>query len=478
MSGSALYANFKRRSFGMRRFQRLALVLLLPLLGSIPAFAQAAASSEPKIDSGDTSFMLISAALVLFMTIPGLALFYGGLVRAKNVLGTLMQSFIMVGLITLQWVVVGYSLAFAPGSSLLGGLQWLGLSGVGAAPYTDYAATIPHQVFMVFQLMFAIITPALMTGAFAERMKFSTFIVFSLLWATLVYDPLAHWVWGVGGFLRNMGAIDFAGGTVVHISSGISALVAVLIMGKRVGFGKVATPPHNLPLAVIGASLLWVGWFGFNAGSALAANGLAASAFVATHIAAALAGMTWMVAEWMVSGKPTMLGAASGAVAGLVAITPGSGYVTPLSALVIGAVAGVLCYSAVMLKSRMGYDDSLDVVGVHGVGGIFGAIATGVFASKAINPAGADGLINGNPGLVLTQLIAVGVTVLLAVVGTSVILLVLKAVMGLRVTADEERMGLDLSQHSESAYVLASDFDETTGVSSGSESRKAASQHA
>jgi len=462
----------------MNRLQRIALLLTLPLLSSIPAFAQEAAASEPKIDTGDTSFVLISAALVLFMTIPGLALFYGGLVRSKNVLGTLMQSFIMVGLITLQWVVIGYSLAFAPGSSLLGGLDWVGLNGVGVTPNPDYAATIPHQLFMVFQMMFAIITPALMTGAFAERMKFSTFLLFSLLWATLVYDPLAHWVWGVGGLIRNMGALDFAGGTVVHISSGVSALVAVLIIGKRVGFGKVATPPHNLPFAVIGASLLWVGWFGFNAGSALGANGLAASAFIATHIAAALAGLTWMLAEWLVSGKPTMLGAASGAVAGLVAITPGAGFVTPLSALVIGGIAGVLCYSAVMAKSRFGYDDSLDVVGVHGVGGIFGAIATGVFASKAVNSAGADGLLYGNPGLVVTQLIAVGITVALAVVGTSVILLVLKAVMGLRVTTEEERMGLDLTQHSESAYVLSSDYDETTGSTGQGDGRKSATQHA
>jgi ammonium transporter, Amt family len=460
----------------MTRIQRIALLFVLLALSSIPVFGQA--DSAPKVDAGDTSFMLISAALVLFMTIPGLALFYGGLVRSKNVLGTLMQSFIMVGLITLQWITFGYSLAFAPGNSLLGGLQWLGLAGVGAEPYADYAATIPHQVFMVFQLMFAIITPALMTGAFAERMKFSTFLVFSLLWATFVYDPLAHWVWGVGGYVRMMGALDFAGGTVVHISSGISALVAVLIIGKRQGFGRVATPPHNLPMAVIGASLLWVGWFGFNAGSALAANGLAASAFIATHVAAALAGMTWMLAEWAVSGKPTMLGAASGAVAGLVAITPASGYVTPMAALVIGAAAGVVCYTAVMMKSRFGYDDSLDVVGVHAVGGILGATATGIFASKAINPAGADGLLYGNPGLVVTQLIAVGITILLAVVGTSVILLVLKAVMGLRVTTDEERMGLDLSQHSESAYVFTPDYDDTISRSGSSEKRRTATEHA
>ena len=459
----------------MTRIQRLALFLIMLSLCGIPALAQTA-DSAPQVDTGDTSFVLISAALVLFMTIPGLALFYGGLVRAKNVLGTLMQSFIMVGLITLQWALFGYSIAFSPGSSFLGGFEWLGLSGVGAAPNADYAATIPHQLFMAFQLMFAIITPALMTGAFAERMKFSTFLVFSLLWATIVYDPLAHWVWGVGGFIRNMGALDFAGGTVVHISSGISALVAVLIIGKRVGFGKVATPPHNLPMAVIGASMLWVGWFGFNAGSALGANGLAVSAFVATHIAAALAGMSWMLAEWFFSGKPTMLGAASGAVAGLVAITPAAGYVTPMAAIFIGAAGGVVCYSAVMMKSRLGYDDSLDVVGVHGVGGIVGAIATGVFATTTVNPAGANGLLYGNPGLVVTQILAVGITVLLAVVGTSVILLVLKAVMGLRVSEDEERMGLDLSQHSESAYALTPDYDEASRPTGSGHARTATEQ--
>jgi len=412
------------------------------------------------IDTGDTAWMLTSAALVLFMTIPGLFLFYGGLVRSKNVLGMLMQNFSMVGIITLQWIVIGYSITFANGSSFLGGLQWAGLSGVGLTPNADYAATIPHQTFMFYQLMFAIITPALMTGAFAERMKFSTFLVFSVLWATLVYDPLAHSVWGVGGFLRNMGALDFAGGTVVHISAGISALVAVLIMGKRVGFGKTPMAPHNLPFAVIGAAMLWVGWFGFNAGSALGANGLASSAFMATHTAASLAALGWMVAEWIRTGKPTMLGAASGAVAGLVAITPASGFVTPLAAVVIGFGAGVICYSACLLKPLFGYDDSLDVVGVHGVGGIFGAIMTGVFATKAVNPAGNNGLLYGNPSLLVTQLIAVGATVVFVAVGSAVILLALKAVMGLRVTEKDERQGLDLSQHNESAYVFASEFDE------------------
>jgi Amt family ammonium transporter len=380
------------------------------------------------------------------------------------VLGTLMQSFILVGVISIQWLIFGYSLAFSPGSSIIGGLRWLGLSGVGPTPNADYAATIPHLAFMVFQLMFAIITPALMTGAFAERMKFSAFLLFSLIWATVIYDPLAHWVWGVDGWLHKLGALDFAGGTVVHISSGVSALVAVLIIGQRVGYRKAPAPPHNLPFTVIGASLLWVGWFGFNAGSALGANGLAATAFVVTHIAAAAAALGWVVVEWIASGRPTMLGAASGAVAGLVAITPGSGFVSPLSAVIIGGVAGMICYGAVMLKPRFGYDDSLDVVGVHGVGGIFGALATGIFASKTINPAGADGLIYGNWGTFLNQVIAVAATVAFAACGTAIILFVLKAVMGLRVSEGEERMGLDLSQHNESAYVFAPDYDESDPV--------------
>src|SRR5215475_3936978 len=443
----------------MKRLRHLVFVLVLFLGVGVSAFGQGE-TTAPKIDTGDTAFMLVSAALVLFMTIPGLFLFYGGLVRSKNVLGMLMQNFIMVGIITVQWIVIGYTLAFSTGSSFMGGLQWIGLNGVGAAPNPDYAATIPHQTYMFYQLMFAIITPALMTGAFAERMKFSAFLVFSLLWSTLLYDPLAHWVWGTGGFLRNMGALDFAGGTVVHISAGISALVAVLILGKRVGHGKVPMAPHNLPFAVIGAAMLWVGWFGFNAGSALGANGLASSAFMATHTAASVAALGWMCAEWIKNGKPTMLGAASGAVAGLVAITPASGFVTPLAAIVIGFAAGVVCYSACFLKSIFGYDDSLDVVGVHGVGGILGAILTGVFASKAINPAGNDGLVYGNPGLVVTQLIAVGSTILFVAAGTTVILVGLKALMGLRVSEEDKLLGLDLSQHSESAYELTSDYDE------------------
>ena len=420
-----------------------------------PAAAAPAAPAPPKIDKGDTAWMLTSAALVLMMTIPGLFLFYGGLVRGKNALGTIMQSFIMVGVITIQWVLYGYSLSFGPDiGGLIGGLNWVGLNGVGADPNPDYAATIPHQAFMIYQMMFAIITPALITGAFAERAKFSTFLVFMLLWATFIYDPLAHWVWGVKGWMREMGALDFAGGTVVHISSGISALVAALMYGKRVGYGKEHMAPHNLPFSVIGAGLLWVGWFGFNAGSALAADGLATSAFVATHVATAAAALAWMFAEWMGRGKPTVLGAASGAVAGLVAITPGAGFVGPMSAILIGIGGGVFCFTACNLKSKFGYDDSLDVVGVHGVGGTWGAIATGLFASKAINAAGNDGLFFGNPGQLWTQIVAVLVTWVFAAVGTVIILSILKATMGLRVSEEEEQMGLDLSQHDEKGYAL------------------------
>jgi Amt family ammonium transporter len=399
--------------------------------------------------------MLTSSALVLMMTIPGLFLFYGGLVRGKNALGTIMQSFIIVALISIQWVLWGYSLAFGPDhGGIIGGLDWLGLSGVGADPNPDYAATIPHQTFMIYQAMFAIITPALITGAIAERAKFGTFVLFMLLWATFIYDPLAHWVWGVKGWMREMGALDFAGGTVVHISSGVSALVACCMFGKRIGFPQEPMMPHNLPFSVIGASLLWVGWFGFNAGSALAADGLATSAFVVTNTATAAAALSWMMMDWMTRGKPTVLGAASGAVAGLVAITPASGFVGPMPAILIGLVAGVLCSSACNLKSKLGYDDSLDVVGVHGVGGTWGAIATGLFASKLINPAGNDGLFFGNPHQLLVQVIAVLATWIFAAVGTIVILSILKAVMGLRVSEEEELMGLDLSQHNERGYSM------------------------
>jgi len=418
-----------------------------------PAAPAAAPAPQPKIDKGDTAWMLTSSALVLMMTIPGLFLFYGGLVRRKNVLGTIMHSFIIVAVITIQWALWGYSLAFGPDvGGIIGSLAWFGLNGVGAEPNADYAATIPHGAFMIYQMMFAIITPALITGAIAERVKFGSFLVFIILWATFIYDPLAHWVWGVKGWMREMGALDFAGGTVVHISSGASALVAAMMFGRRIGYGQEAMPPHNLPFSVIGAGLLWVGWFGFNAGSALAADGLATSAFVATHLATAAATLSWMAMDWVFRGKPTVLGAASGAVAGLVAITPGSGFVGPMSAIWIGIGGGVLCSIACSWKPRLGYDDSLDVVGVHGVGGTWGALATGLFASKAINAAGNDGLFFGNPGQLWIQFVTVVATWILAVVGTIILLAIVKSIMGLRVADEEERMGLDLSQHNERAY--------------------------
>src|SRR5262245_9590485 len=420
-----------------------------------PPTAAAPAPAAPKIDKGDTAWMLTSSALVLLMTAPGLALFYGGLVRQKNALATIMQSFIIMALISIQWVLWGYSLAFGPDKGgLIGGLDWIGLRGVGGEPFDAYSKTIPHQVFMLFQMMFAIITPALITGAFAERTKFSAFILFTLLWATFIYDPLAHWVWGDGGWLKKMGALDFAGGTVVHISSGMSALVCAIMLGKRRGYGHHPMPPHNLPLSVIGAALLWFGWFGFNAGSALEANALAASAFLATNTAAAAAALGWMFTEGMLRGKPTVLGAATGAVAGLVAITPAAGFVGPVASILVGAVAGFLCYNACNFKSRLGYDDSLDVVGVHGVGGTWGALATGLFATKLVNDAGADGLFYGNPGQLWTQIVAVVTTIVLAVVGTAIILKIVDAVLGLRVSDEDEMAGLDLSQHSETAYTM------------------------
>jgi len=419
--------------------------------GTPPA---AAPAPPPKIDTGDTAWVLTSSALVLAMTAPGLALFYGGMVREKNTLGTIMQSFIILCLISVQWVLWGYSLAFGPDKGhIIGGLEWVGLAGVAMdQPNVDYAATIPHQAYMIFQAMFAVITVALITGAFAERMKFSSFLVFSLLWATFIYDPLAHWVWGVGGWVRNLGALDFAGGTVVHISSGVSALVCALVIGKRRGYGKEHMAPHNLPMTVLGASMLWFGWFGFNAGSAVAAGALATSAFVVTNTATATAALAWMAGEWLYRGKPTVLGAASGAVAGLVAITPASGFVGPLSSIIIGAGAGFFCYGAVLVKSRFGYDDSLDAFGVHGIGGTWGALATGLFASKAINSAGADGFFFGNPGQLWIQFVAVLAAWVLAFVGTFIILKVIDWTMGLRVTDEDEQLGLDLSQHEERAY--------------------------
>jgi Amt family ammonium transporter len=406
------------------------------------------------ISAGDTTFVLISAALVMLMT-PGLALFYGGMVRGKNVLGTIMQCFVILGLVSVQWALFGYSLAFGPDhGGLIGGLNWLALSGVGAAPNPDYAATIPHAAFMMFQMMFAVITPALICGAYAERMKFTGFLLFTLIWITVIYDPLAHWVWGVGGWMRDMGALDFAGGTVVHISSGASALACCIFLGRRRGYKKTPFMPHNLPMTILGAGLLWFGWFGFNAGSALAANGLAVSAFTVTHLAAAAATLSWVGAEWFHQGKPTTLGAASGAVAGLVAITPASGFVGPLAAIAIGLVGGALCYWGVSLKWKLGYDDALDVVGVHGLGGTWGALATGIFASTAVNSAGADGLIYGNVSLLGVQAVAVAATWVLGFGGSWIILKLVDALAGLRVSADEELEGLDLSLHGETGYTL------------------------
>jgi ammonium transporter, Amt family len=418
-----------------------------------PAVPAAAAPAPPKIDTGDTAWVLVSTALVLLMTAPGVALFYGGMTRSKNALGTIMQSFIILCLISIQWVLWGYSLAFGPDiGGIIGGLEWFALNGVGAEPYPAYAATIPHQAFMLFQMMFAVITPALITGAFAERIKFSAFILFTLLWATFIYDPLCHWVWGVGGWVRNLGALDFAGGTVVHISSGFAGLAAAMMVRKRLGHGKEVMHPHNLPMTLTGAALLWFGWFGFNAGSALGAGALASSTFLATNTATAASALTWMILEWWYRGKPSALGAATGAVAGLVAITPASGFVDPISSIWIGMGAGGVCYTAVMLKPLFGYDDALDAVGVHGVGGTWGALATGLFASKAVNSAGADGLFFGNPAQLGIQAMAVLVTIVFVFVGTLIILAIVNAITGLRVSEEEERTGLDLSQHEEKAY--------------------------
>jgi Amt family ammonium transporter len=406
------------------------------------------------MNPADTAFVLVSAALVMLM-IPGLALFYGGMVRGKNVLATLMQNFILLGVVGVQWALFGYSLAFGPDAGhLIGNLDWIGLRGVGLEPFKAYAETIPHQTFMIYQGMFAIITPALITGAFAERLKFSTFLVFMLLWTTLVYDPVAHWVWGDGGWLKALGALDFAGGTVVHINAGIAALAAALVVGRRQGYGAEAFIPHNLPMTVLGAGLLWFGWFGFNAGSALSSGALASSAFTATHFATCAAALSWIGTEWLIRGKPTTLGAASGAVAGLVAITPAAGFVGPLSAILIGLGAGTICYLAVLAKVRLRYDDSLDVVGVHCVGGIWGALATGLFASKAVNAAGADGLFFGNPQQLLIQTLAVLVTLLYSFGVSLLLFLILKGTMGLRVAQEDEVVGLDLTEHQESGYSL------------------------
>jgi Amt family ammonium transporter len=398
--------------------------------------------------------MLMSTALVMLMT-PGLAFFYGGLVRRKNILSIMMQCLMLVAVISVQWVLFGYSLAFGPDhGGVIGGLDWAGLHGVGLEPNPDYAPTIPHQLFMVYQMMFAVITPALIIGAFAERMKFSAFLLFSILWATIVYDPLAHWVWGVGGFLKELGALDFAGGIVVHISAGTGALAAALVVGRRRGYPDIS-PPHNLPFAILGAALLWFGWFGFNAGSALSSGSLAVSAFISTHMAAAAASIAWAVLEWISRRRPTALGLISGAIAGLATVTPAAGYVTPLGAIAIGAITGVVCYAAVVIvKVRLGYDDSLDAFGVHGVGGMVGVLLTGVLATTAVNPAGADGLAYGGAGQLLVQFIAVVACGAFSFVLSLGLLKLVDKVVGLRVAPDQENIGLDLTQHRESAYTV------------------------
>ena len=468
----------------MRPLQKKLVAFSLPLLTVILAinvFGQTADDRMVKLEAaltnaqmaGDNAWMLTCSALVLMMTGPGLALFYGGLVRKKNVLATMMQSFILMALVTVLWAIYGYSVAFSEGNAFFGNLNYVFLTGVGSAPNTNYAATIPQQTFMIYQLMFAIITPALITGAYAERIKFKAMLLFTILWATIIYFPLAHMVWGKGGFLNavlggRVPALDFAGGTVVHISSGFSALVCALYLGKRVGFDKnPIAPPHNLVLSVIGACMLWVGWFGFNAGSALQANSLSSGAFVATHFAAASATLGWMLGEWFRQGKPTVLGAISGAVAGLVGITPAAGFVTPMSALLIGFIAGLTCFFMVTeVKKRLGYDDSLDAFGVHGAGGTVGAILTGVFATNAVNAVFKDtggnslpvGLIDGNSAQLVNQLIAIAITVGLSVVATFVILKFVDLVVGVRVSGDDELRGLDLSQHSEEAYSMEIDL--------------------
>jgi Amt family ammonium transporter len=451
--------------------------VLLMLVSAQTGWSQAAGVSEQRIakleqqvaearSAADNGWLLVSSALVLLMTGPGLALFYGGLVRKKNVLATMLQSFAMMAIITVLWGLIGYSLCFGSGTSFIGGLEHIFLRGVGSAPDADYAATLPQQTFMIYQLMFAIITPALITGAFAERMKFSAMAIFMVLWSLIVYAPMAHMVWGKGGLLNaalggRIPTLDFAGGTVVHVTSGVSALVCALYLGKRIGYPHEPTPPHSVVLSFIGACLLWVGWFGFNAGSALAAGSLATSAFVATHFGAAAAALSWSAAEWLRNGKPSALGAVSGAVAGLVAITPAAGFVSPMAALVIGLVAGVFCYFMVArVKARFGYDDSLDAFGVHGAGGTIGALLTGVFASSAVNPilhdaqgkASALGVIEGNWGQLLNQSIGVLIAWVLAIVGTLAILKLVDGRVGLRVSPEHEIQGLDLTQHGEEGY--------------------------
>jgi ammonium transporter, Amt family len=403
------------------------------------------------INSGDTAWVLISTALVLLM-VPALAFFYGGMVRKKNILSTLNLSFVMMALLSIQWILFGYSLVFGSDhDGLIGGLKYIGFSGVGTTPNLQYAATIPHMAFALFQMMFAIITPALITGAFVERVRFKTFLIFALIWATLVYDPVAHWVWGAGGIFRNLGSLDFAGGTVVHITAGYSALAFAIVIGARKGFGSRTFEPHNIPYSVLGAGLLWVGWFGFNGGSALAANGIAVNAVVTTNTAAASAGLVWMLLSWL-DNKPSVLGIITGAVVGLVAITPAAGFVTPLSAMIIGAVAAPISYYAIKFRQRRNLDESLDVWACHGIGGTWGALATGLFASKVVNPQGANGLFYGNPSQFLIQLVTVVVTIIFAFGMTFLITKLISRFMSLRVSENEEEVGLDISEHGEQAY--------------------------
>jgi Amt family ammonium transporter len=474
-----------------------AALLLFTLCFALPTVVRAEASStEPAaeaalagdgpvglsetadgLDTGSTAWLLTSSALVLMMTAPGLALFYSGLVRKKNVLATMMQCFVLMAVVTVLWAVVGYSLAFSEGNAFVGGLRFAFMQNVGPNP-CEYAGAVPHSTWMVFQLMFAIITPALICGAYAERMKFSAMLVFSVLWLLIIYCPLAHMVWGKGGLFNwalptkmNIPALDFAGGTVVHISSGISALVCAIVLGKRVGYGRTPMPPHSVVLSVIGAGLLWVGWFGFNGGSALAADGVASSAFVNTHFAAAAATLGWLAIEWLKTGKPTVLGAISGAVAGLVVVTPAAGFIEPMSALAMGFVGGFVCFfGATMLKHKLGYDDSLDAFGVHGVGGILGAILTGIFATSKINSLikkdgdggfNYEGLLYGNSTQILNQIYAVAITIVIAAVGTFVLLKLVDVVVGLRVTTNDEEEGLDITQHGESGYNFEEDFGGT-----------------
>jgi Amt family ammonium transporter len=446
----------ERRLLKIVAVAALSLAVFVPLAAvaqdAVPASPAAAAAAA--IDTGDTAWILISTALVLLMT-PALAMFYGGMVRKKNVLGTIMHSFIAVALVSLQWILFGYSLSFGPDAKgLIGDLSWAGLANVGLTPNPDYAPTIPHLLFMAYQMMFAVITPALISGAVAERIKFSSFLIFTIAWTTIVYDPVAHWVWGVGGWMKTLGVLDFAGGIVVHATSGFSALAAALYIGKRKGFLHEHMPPHNLPMTVLGAGLLWFGWFGFNAGSALSSGSLATMAFLTTHTAAASATITWVLVEWFHRGKPTMFGAATGSIAGLATITPAAGFVGPMPALFIGIVAGVLCYIALNAKTKFGYDDSLDAFGVHGVGGTIGTLMAGLFASVAINAAGANGLLYGNAKQFLIQAAAVALVALYSFVVSFVILKALDATMGLRVDAEQETEGLDISQHGEAGYSL------------------------